>query len=75
MLGLRFSHLSRVAQMLVFTSCSETIANMQLQNQNVKSDAWGKGGAFERAFGALVGVRLSCLKFNRNSVLILLRLY
>lgn len=72
MSGLRFSRFSSVAQMLAFTSCSETIAGMQLQNQNVKSDAWGKGRVFERAFWALVGVRLACVKFNRNSVLVLM---
>lgn len=61
--------------------CSSNVEFCVLQQDNCKCAAAGskcrnlmlgeKEEGSERAFGALVGVRLSCLKFNRSSVLVL----
>ena len=70
MSGLRFSHLSSVAQMLSFTACSKTMAKYTAVGSKCRNLMLGEKvqGGFERAFEAFVVVRL-CLKFNRDSVL------
>lgn len=73
MSALRFSHLPSVAQMLSFVACSKTIAKCAATGSKCRNLMLGeKEGGFERAFGALIGVRLSCLKFNRSRVLVLM---
>lgn len=70
---LRFSRLSGVGQMLSFVACKGDNFKCAPAGTKYRNPMFGeKEVGFERAFAALVGVRLSFLKFNRNNVLILM---